>query len=129
MAARVSNAAFARLTSKRTRGAPRVVQTEASLLRAVKRWLTLRGLWFLRVNAGAATIAGRFVRMAAPGCADLLLLHRGRAIWLELKAAAGRQRDSQKAFQAGVEQAGAVYLLVKSLDELEAALRAEGVVA
>ena len=71
-----------------------------------------------------------------PGAADLLVLSGGKALFMELKvqkneiwniARTTYQKPEQKAFQVAVEDAGARYAVVRSVDEALAFLRAHGV--
>lgn len=63
-----------------------------------------------------------------PGVADLaLILPDSRAAFIELKVGKNRQTDTQKAFQADCERIGAPYAVCRSLEEVEASLRAWGV--
>ena len=58
-----------------------------------------------------------------PGAADhLVFTPGGRTICFELKSKSGTQTDAQKDFQALCEVAGMPYFLVRTLDEIEAAL-------
>jgi hypothetical protein len=83
----------------------------------------------------------RAFRSGVVGMADILAFRKRRAeylqdaaipgdyrfdiitpVWIELKAPGGKQSDFQKSFQAQVESNGHRYLLIRSLDELEAQL-------
>lgn len=91
-------------------------------MKQIKRWLTRRKIFHLRLNSGAARIGGALVRMAPAGTADYLAVLDGMACFLEAKAPKGKQNDAQRAFQKAAEAAGAVYRVVRSVEELEAAL-------
>ena len=43
-------------------------------------------------------------------------------MWIELKAANGKQIELQKSFQAKVEAEGHSYILARTLEDIEAAL-------
>lgn len=85
-------------------------------------------LW--RQNTGFAVIKGRGVRFGTPGCADILGLIRpaGRFLAIECKAAVrGAQSEEQKTFQAMIEGWGGIYILARSLADVDAALADVGV--
>ena len=74
----------------------------------------------------------RFMRFGVPGMADILAfpvysdgLIAGRIIpfWLEVKTAEGKQSEMQKSFQAQVENARHKYAVVRSIEDVEQALR------
>ena len=78
---------------------------------------------FWRQNTGAARSGSRLIRFGVPGQADITGIVRGRRIEIEGKTDDGRQSQAQRTFQARVSQCGAVYLVVRSADETEAAVR------
>lgn len=55
-----------------------------------------------------------------PGAADLLIVWKGMAYFIELKTETGRQTPAQKAFQAHAIGAGAFYAVVRSIEEFQA---------
>lgn len=60
------------------------------------------------------------------GVADLLLLvptDRHHGLCVEMKTAKGRQRDSQRAWQAEVEAQGYKYVICRSFDDFRAEIR------
>lgn len=128
MAARLTPAQFAALGRPRPAKRPRKPQRgeEAALMRQAQQLLTARGVFWMRLNAGSVRIGGRLVRLAPAGCSDLLLVLGGRAVFCELKAAAGRQRPSQKAFEAAARAAGAAYHVARSVADVERILSEEG---
>lgn len=73
-----------------------------------------------RRDAGLAKAMGQ-----RAGFADLMILHAGRAYFIELKTATGRQSPSQQQFEFDILQAGFPhYAIVRSVDELIGVLRA-----
>lgn len=55
-----------------------------------------------------------------PGSSDILgILSGGRFLAVECKSATGVQSDKQKEFQARIEANGGLYLLVRSVADLE----------
>jgi hypothetical protein len=51
-----------------------------------------------------------------PGASDLLLWHDGKSFALELKAPGGRATESQLAFLADMERAGAYTCMAEGVD-------------
>lgn len=62
-----------------------------------------------------------------PGFSDLLVLARGRILFLEVKSRAGTQSGPQRRFQETVEKHGHSYGLVRSVDDARAFLATQGV--
>jgi hypothetical protein len=62
-----------------------------------------------------------------PGAPDLLILWKGRAIGLELKTRGGRLSPQQMAFSMRWTNAGGVYAVARSLEEVADLLGAAGV--
>jgi len=54
-----------------------------------------------------------------PGIADLYAVKGGRSIWVEVKTPAGRQSEVQREFQRQVEEHGGVYVLARSVEDVE----------
>jgi hypothetical protein len=80
---------------------------------------------FWRVNVGVAqTPDGRMNRYGLPGQADIAGVIRGRHVEIEVKTHSGRQSRQQIRWQRAVERAGGTYVLVRSVDEVLAALEA-----
>lgn len=73
---------------------------------------------FYRQNAGRVrNDLGAWVYLGPTGISDIVGLLLGRAIYIEVKTATGRQRPEQKAFQAAVERAGGIYIVARSPGE------------
>ncbi len=129
-------------TTRRGPMRPRKQTPEGALQRLVLDWLAAKHIFALRMNSGVLKGAsGRPVTFGVPGMADILAFRKRRSgflenpaipgdytteriipTWIELKAPKGKQSDLQKSFQAKVESEGMRYLLIRSLDELEAQL-------
>lgn len=106
---------------------------EKDVQRQCLDWLRLWGALPVRVNSGArpwTDAKGRrrfFAFNSEPGCSDVLcLLPDGRFAAVECKRPGGALRPAQESFLAAVGKRGGVALVVASLDELRAALAAEG---
>ena len=53
------------------------------------------------------------------GMSDLQALKDGRAVFIEVKTARGRQSEHQKKFQEMVESAGLEYVLARGVEDVE----------
>jgi hypothetical protein len=84
------------------------------------------------MNTGAVKMDQRFVKFGTPGFADVLALPSvsgphscgERVTWtaplfIECKTEKGRQSLEQKVFERTVKDAGAEYIIVRSIEELE----------
>lgn len=89
--------------------------------------------WWSAIDHGAgkmgkAAAGRRKLRGVKPGIPDVLVLNRGRLIGIELKRSrGGSQSDGQAGLEVEWRAQGAGYHIARSLQEVEAALRAEGV--
>jgi hypothetical protein len=78
-----------------------------------------------RNNIGMATMKkGQKVKfgVGGPGGSDFVGTYRGRALYVEIKTPTGRQSPEQKQFQQKVERHGAMYRIVRSVDDARALL-------
>jgi hypothetical protein len=105
-------------------------QRESFLVHAILRaWGAHPSLRIWRQNTGGAKIKGQWVMFGTPGAADIsgLLLPHGRRLEIECKTERGRQSEDQKSFQAMIERFGGLYVLARSVEDVDAALAAVGV--
>lgn len=81
---------------------------------------------FWRSNTGAfkGEYKGRrrFIRYGVAGQPDIQGIYRGRYIGLEVKTPKGKQNDNQIEFEGRVKSAGGFYRVVRSIDDLIAAV-------
>jgi hypothetical protein len=121
--------------------------SESAVLRECIANLAARGVFCVRVNSGAAQGRGerRYVRyyearwadaagrMSGPihaGHPDLLLVIMGRAVYVEIKRpVGGRLSHAQREWLDAARRAGALGVVATSWAELEACLRAEGLMS
>ncbi|HEV2630572.1 MAG TPA: hypothetical protein VGV41_18265 [Pseudolabrys sp.] len=54
------------------------------------------------------------------GVADIIVVHIGKPYFLEVKRPGTYQRPEQKEFQKAAEAAGALYAVVRSIDDIQA---------
>ena len=95
-----------------------------AMVAACVEYLTLHGIPAWKANTGAARYGDQFVRYGTPGMADVLfcLPPTGRLGCAEIKTGSGRLTPDQAAFHAHIRAAGGLLLVVRSLDDLIAAL-------
>lgn len=91
---------------------------------AVTHYLRLKGYFYWRNNQIGVPLnngTGRYRPSAAPGSPDLFVInHRkgGQLVGLELKSATGKASDAQKLFGAKIVEAGGVFGVVRSVDDV-----------
>jgi streptogramin lyase len=112
---------------------PRV--TESKIQKTIVRQLQLCGVpdlvWFHPANGGARTKAeaGRFrAEGVVAGIPDLVLLHKGRSYFLELKAAKGRLSPAQRDVHTRIVAAGGNVCTAYGLDAALAQLEDWGLI-
>jgi len=102
---------------------------EAEVLRAVREYLTAKGVFGWRNNSGAYADAksGRFIRYGALGTSDLLCIYphgekRGCLWGIEVKRPGGLLSDGQITFLRALRVRGAVALVAESVEDVEKCL-------
>jgi hypothetical protein len=109
-----------RVERKRKRRAK--AEREAPVLRDCLKWLHDRGIFAWRNNTGTAWIGEQPVTFGYPGSGDILgLTSRGQFFAVECKSPTGAQSAKQKEFEAKVRTSSGIYILVRSVEELEEA--------
>jgi hypothetical protein len=98
----------------------RTAPLERDIQSSICDYLSARRHFFWRNNTGAAKLeGGRFIRFGTPGSPDIIVVHVGRPYFLEVKRPGTHQSPEQKAFQAEAEKAGALYAVVRSIDDVQ----------
>jgi len=108
-----------------------MVTPEGRVLADCLKYLEIRGFYCWRNNTGAVQIApGRFMRFGKKGSSDILgILPGGRLLCVECKAKSGRLSPEQKQFIADAQKLGALALVVRGWQELDAELREAGFIS
>jgi hypothetical protein len=104
--------------------------TESLIQHAIlKAWGAHPRIRIARVNTGAAMVKGRLVRFGVPGTADIMgiIAPTGRMLAIEVKSGTGKQRPEQERFQRVVTAFGGLYILARSLQDVDQTLAAEGI--
>lgn len=97
-------------------------ETQAAILGYLA---TRRDIRAARMNTGAARDQrGHFIRFGVPGQADILgiIAPHGRVLAIEVKSQRGQQSQQQRRFQAMIEKFGGLYILARSVADVERAL-------
>lgn len=100
---------------------------EGLVKRSIIDLLNAERIPFHRLNSGTVLVKRgdrkRAIRLAPAGTPDLLALMPGREhrqpVYIEVKAAKGRQSDAQIEFESEAEAWGVPYLLVRDASELQ----------
>ena len=105
-----------------------MIAAHTKLVREACEWLATNRYFAWPNQTGATKVDGRFLRYGKLGSGDVILVLSplGRHAELEAKTGRGVQRASQKAHQRMVEARGGLYLVFRSVDDLEVQLRAHG---
>jgi len=97
---------------------------------SLRIWRANTGMgWFKNGEPARKTDPGAYpVRFGTPGQGDIsgLVLPSGRRLEIECKAKTGQSAD-QKSFQRMIEGFGGLYVLARSIDDVDRALMALGV--
>jgi hypothetical protein len=97
---------------------------ESAVLRSCEEYLELRRHLVHRVNCGAVkTKDGKFIRFSdKPGWADLSgITFDGKPLAVECKSEKGRLSRHQEIFRAAWIARGGVYVLARSVEDLQEA--------
>ena len=95
---------------------------ESDIQRSILDYLAMRRHFFFRCNTGAyKTEHGSFIRFGSKGAADIFVCANGRMIGIEVKTASGKLSPDQEAFGKALEAAGGIYIVARSIDDVQAA--------
>ena len=107
----------------------RADMTEADIQSLILIYLTsLPDTYAQRQNTGAAHDGRRLVRYGVPGQADILCCMKGRFIEVEVKTKTGRQSEAQKQRERNITRASGIYILARSVEDVQNRLMEEGLV-
>lgn len=95
---------------------------ETDLQRSIIEYLTTKRIFWYRNNTGAVRMgeggSGRFLRFGSIGSPDIVAVHEGLYIGIEVKGSDGKQSYEQKGFQEKLEIAGGIYILAYSMEDV-----------
>lgn len=92
---------------------------EAETQNAILKYLAIKHIFHYRNNTGAfRTERGGFYRFGEVGSPDIICVARGRYIGIECKSLTGKLNDNQLDFKERLEEAGGMYIVARSLDDV-----------
>jgi len=91
-------------------------------MKAVSDYLTLKRHFWIRINTQGQYDARLGKYRTSPytmrGVADLLIIHQGQPVFIELKTAKGRQSPDQILFEKHCDEHAVEYAVVRSVDDI-----------
>jgi len=100
---------------------------ESDIVSSICDYLALREHFFWRQNTAPAVQKSpdgwhfrRMPKHAMRGVSDIIVVHVGRPYFLEVKRPKTSQSPEQKEFQKRAETAGALYAVVRSIEDVQA---------
>lgn len=100
--------------------------THSDLVNDILLTVSPHGLAWNNNTGALKDQTGRLVRYGLPGSSDVLACIRGRFVGIEAKVGRDRQRTNQQDFSNAVHQAGGIYILARSVEDVTNRLRLEG---
>ena len=89
---------------------------ESDIQAAIKEYLQWTGWFCVKIHQSLGSYRG---------IADLYALKDGVHLWIEVKTPAGRLSKYQEKFRDDILSHGGIYIVARSVDEVEQALRSE----
>jgi hypothetical protein len=89
-------------------------------------WLAVAGYFAWPNETGATEIDGRFMRFGKKGSGDILAVIHSRHCEFEAKTGNAVQSKHQRIHQLMVEKHGGLYIVFRSLEDLQCQLKAAG---
>ena len=105
---RMSEADFARISSGK-KGKPKGT-TETEIQNAIRDFLRWRGWFVIRHQQGLG---------CHKGLSDLTAIKNGQTVYIEVKRPKGTQSEWQLDFQADIEAHGGLYVVARSIEDVE----------
>lgn len=97
--------------------------TEKMVQKHILGYLDHIGILAWRNNSGVMFSGNYRFQLAPPGSPDIIgMTKEGRWLGIEVKDVKGKQNENQVAFQQKVEQNGGLYILARSIEDVEKAL-------
>jgi len=110
----------------------KVAMTEAEIQKSIVSYLELNKICVMRINTkgefrrtGPGT--GILCKNRNKGFSDLLLIHKGKAIFMEVKTKDGKISEDQSKFAEKVLKEGCSYFVVRCIEDVQICLRSIGV--
>ena len=92
-----------------------------ALTKAIDNYVTFRGGYCMRINvAGFYRQDVGYIKSGSTlGVPDLITVHNGRLIGVEVKTGSDTQSNEQKAVQAKIQAANGVYIIARTFDQFK----------
>lgn len=101
----------------------KIPEKESDIQRTILDWLAAKRIFHYRQNTGAFKDArGGFYRFGTLGAPDIVAVIGGTYIGIEVKAPRGAQSHDQREFEGRLRMAGGVYVLARSVEDVEQTL-------
>lgn len=95
-----------------------LVQKESSLSSQIAEYLTKRGLWNERLNAGKIkTIFGSWLELCDKGTPDRITILRGQAVFIETKTFGKKPTREQLEKHEEIRASGGIVMVVNSYND------------
>jgi hypothetical protein len=93
---------------------------EQIIQKAIRDYLTVIKVFHFKVNTTGIykQSTGSYITNESAGCPDIIAIYKGRFYGIEVKSFTGRLSEKQKRFKEGIEEAGGVYLVARSVDDV-----------
>lgn len=96
---------------------------EAAIQRQVLDYLRLRRIPATRNQAGHVRVGSSWLNLGAAGWPDIIACWRGHFLGIEVKRPGEQPSEEQQRVHEELAAAGAIILIVHSIEDLELALR------
>ncbi len=90
--------------------------SETVILRQIRNVLQWHGWYVIRIQQGLG---------CHKGISDLIAIKRGRVVFVEIKKPSGKLSDHQERFKAAISDRGGEYVVMRSVEDLQAFLSGE----
>lgn len=92
---------------------------ENKLINCCLEYLKIKRIFHYRQNTGAfVREPNQFYRFGTKGAPDIIAVINGKYVGIECKVSGNKQSDNQIEFEKNLKQAGGLYWLIYSLEDL-----------
>lgn len=98
-----------------------MAQKERIIERTIINYLRAKGFLVSKIRSTGRFVQGRMIPLPEDerGVSDLIACYQGKYIAIEIKAGNGRQTEYQKAFESRVKESGGIYLIARSIQDID----------
>ncbi|HEY0140391.1 MAG TPA: hypothetical protein VGF48_05810 [Thermoanaerobaculia bacterium] len=98
-------------------------EKESDIQRTILDWLSAKRIFHYRQNNIPTPLPnGGYRPVATPGLPDIVVVLGGRHVGIEVKSRRGIQSPAQQEFERKLRAAGGVYILARSVEDVERAI-------